>query len=199
MYEDCITCKKLGESCDGPNFVAMTSAELVAWCKARKTYLGLSNARIAELSNMSKGTIDGLLASAHADFRYESIRPLMRVLVGGKISGDPCPDPNNNRIKDLEAKNENLTDALQHLKDQNKQLHEEAEKAEAKRETDTAFLRDQVKHANEIDKSRKRTITVLGVLLGISVVAIIAALVLDVINPNAGFFWLKGAGNAMNL
>lgn len=71
----------------------MTAHELLEWCKLRKTNLGLSNAKLAELSGTPKGTIDRLLSSDQPDFKYETIRPLIKVLVGGSFDGNPCPSP----------------------------------------------------------------------------------------------------------
>lgn len=91
MYLECVSCSKLGKACDGPNFVAMSAAELLEWCKLRKAHLGWSNAKLAEASNMPKGTIDRLFAGSHIDFRYETIRPMVMALAGGEFTGNPCP------------------------------------------------------------------------------------------------------------
>lgn len=95
MYKNCIKCPKLGASCDGPNFMAMDSHDLVAWCRERKTELGLSNAKLAELSNMPKGTVDRILAGSHEDFKYSTVRPMLKVLVGCDWGDHPCAHPND--------------------------------------------------------------------------------------------------------
>ena len=70
MYKDCLNCPELGVTCDGPNFVAMTAAEILEWCKLRKAYLKMSNAKLSEISGVPKDTIDRLLSGEHLDFKY---------------------------------------------------------------------------------------------------------------------------------
>lgn len=177
MYDECLSCTKIGVSCDGPNFVAMSAHELLEWCKARKSRLGLSNARLADLSNMPKGTIDRLFAGDHADFKYETIRPLIRALVGGNFDDNPCPAPEDNawleemgrensRLKEQLEKNEKVIDEL-------KDEHRE----------EARFLRSQV-------KSKNTALVVLAVLLGITLSVIIGFLAYDYLNRDVGFFWL---------
>ncbi len=93
MYLECVSCPKLGNTCDGPNFMGRSAAGVLEWCKARKKHLGWSNAKLAEESNMPKGTIDRLLSGEHLDFKYETIRPMVKALVGGSFDGNPCPAP----------------------------------------------------------------------------------------------------------
>ncbi len=108
MYKECIYCPKLGTSCPGPKFFEMTAHDLIAWIKERKAHLKMSNARIAELANMSKGTVDSLLTESRTDFRYETIRPILKVLVGGEWVGGPCPDPTSSERAQLVEKSRTL-------------------------------------------------------------------------------------------
>lgn len=175
MYKECITCDKLGTDCDGGNLIALPAKELVEWCKLRKAHLKMSNAKMAELANMPKGTIDRILAGeGTADFRYESIRPLVKALLGGSFDGIPCPDPNpqadvkaEERIHQLEEDNAKLRtlyfESLQH--------HREDVQAER---TTEAFLMDQV-------KQKHRSIVILATLLALSMCAIFASLIIKII------------------
>lgn len=171
MYKECVSCQKLGISCDGPNFVAMPAAELVAWCKARKEYLGLSNGRIAEMTGMSKGTVDGFFASAHADFRFETIRPVLRVLVGGEFSGEPCPEPSSSekaayeeRIRHLEAEVARRDDKIKDLTANFEDMKTLVTNTNKRNADGQRFLRAQVK--------------TFASLFAVSVVAIIALLII---------------------
>ena len=191
MYSECVTCPKLGISCDGPNFVAMPAAELMNWCKARKAHLGLSNQKLADLANMSKGTVDGLLANAHADFRYESIRPMLKVLIGGDWNGVPCPDPTaseraayEEKIRKLEHDIEWRDANIARLEKTNASLETLVANTNARYTKDKDFLRGEMTRKN-------RTIATLTVLFGLCIVLIIAALVVDRLNSNIGFFWLS--------
>lgn len=152
MYSKCVSCPKLGVSCDGPNFVAMNAAELVAWCNARKDFMKISNARIAEMAGMSKGTVDGFFANAHADFRFETIRPVLRVLVGGEFSGVPCPDPSSGekaayeeRIRGLEADNARLEEKARDLSKNYDDMKTLITNTNKRNMDSQKFLRNQVK------------------------------------------------------
>lgn len=195
MYQECVSCPKLGVSCDGPNFASRPAAELVSWCKARKDFLKLSNGRIAEMAGMSKGTVDGLFASAHADFRFETIRPVLRVLVGGEFPGMPCPEPSSSekaayeeRIRQLEKDIEWRDDKIQHLTKNNDAMQLLITNTN-KRNADTQdFLRKQINNKNKV-------IALLAVLLAVCLIVIVGALVIDRLNPDIGFFWLRGLFN----
>lgn len=198
MYESCVNCHKIGLSCDGPNFVAMSASELVSWCKSRKSHLGLSNQRLAELANVSKGTVDGFLASAHADFRYETIRPILKALVGGNWSGEPCPDPTSDerahyeeKIQQLEAGITWRDDKIKHLTNNYESMttlitntnkrHEETKKSY---EEELAFLRKEIKRKNKF-------VTTLAIIAIVALLYIIVMLIIDRLDPTKGYYWLE--------
>lgn len=192
MYNECVTCPKLGVSCDGPNFVAMPAAELMNWCKARKAHLGLSNQKLADLANMSKGTVDGLLANTHADFRYESIRPMLKVLIGGNWNGVPCPDPTaseravyEEKIRQLENDIKWRDETVARLEKTNASLETLVANTNARYTKDKDFLRSEMTRKN-------RTIATLSVLFGLCLAIIVAALIIDYVNDGIGFIWLRG-------
>lgn len=186
MYLECISCPKMGISCDGPNFVAMSAAELLEWCKARKAHMGLSNGRLAELSGMPKGTIDRLFAGQHADFRYETIRPLVKALTGGQWSGSPCPDPHEND-------NAALEEQVERLLRNNKLLQEHIDRDNEQHQKQLEFLRDQIKHEQRIADGFKKAVVILSILLGVALLIMMAALVVDKMNDDIGFIWLTEA------
>lgn len=203
MYSKCISCPKLGFSCEGPNFVAMSATELLEWCKLRKAKLGLSNAKLAEQSGLPKGTIDRLFAGEHFDFRFETIRPMIRVLVGGTWNGDSCPDPepeteraDAEALKKLSEENAKIRDYIDHM-EQKHQAELENWKEEAQRKID--FLKEQLKISQATEKARRKTVAILGVTLVITLVVIIAALIIDRLNPDVGFFWREALGFISNV
>lgn len=180
MYLECIRCPKLGKSCDGPNFVAMPPDKLIAWTKERKKHLGFTNAQLAEMSNMAQGTIDSLLAGKQADFKFGTIQPILRALVGSEWSGDPCPNPEGvldaelraeiAQLKTIVAQQEKraaeYVEEIALLRKHNEKTAEEMQKT-AERQADTrSFLQAQI-------SVRNRALVVMGVLLSISVLALI--------------------------
>ena len=195
MYIECVTCSKIGVSCDGPNVVAMSAPELLAWCRARKAHLGFSNAKLAELSDMPKGTIDRLFAGEHVDFRYETIRPLVKALAGGDWSGNPCPDTSEND-------NTELLEQIEKLKADNARLQGQTEHIERHYDEELKFMRAQLYYEQSTRRNIRVALIVVTILLCITFLVIIAALIVDKMNGDMGFFWLTelfyhGTGEGM--
>lgn len=191
MYEECLKCPKMGKSCDGPNFFAMSTPELLAWCKARKAELRLSNARLSELTGgtMPKGTIDRLFAGEHVDFRYETIRPLLKALTGGEWKGLPCAEPPADdslqaKLERLEAELRWRDDKIQHITEENKRLREELKDSQEAEKEQLAFHRGEIKRKN-------RVTTILAVVMSLALAYIIATLIIDLLDPTQGFYWLE--------
>ena len=198
MYSDCIRCQKLGKECDGPKFVSMPPQELIAWCKERKKHLGLTNAKIAELTNMPQGTVDSVLSNSHPDFKFGTIRPILQVLVGGEWLCDPCVDPTGTgvaqlkeHIRHLESEIAWRDDRITHYKGQVESMQTLIANTNARHAHSQEFLREQI-------RSRNKAVAVLGTCLGICLLVIIAALVMDKLNPDMGFFWLDGLASLFN-
>lgn len=73
-----------------PNIEDMNSREIIEWVKQRKQMIGISNAKLAELSGVPIGTVDRLLAGKYTEFRYSTIQPILIVLLG---HGEATPEP----------------------------------------------------------------------------------------------------------
>ena len=85
MFDKCQTCAHSGKDCI-PHLMALAATDLLAWCKERKKKLDLSNAEIAEKSNVPKGTIDRLFGKEEfTEFRFSTIQPVIRVLTGCRL------------------------------------------------------------------------------------------------------------------
>jgi hypothetical protein len=170
MYKDCLNCPELGVTCDGPNFMALTAAEILEWCKLRKSYMKLSNKKLAELSKIPEGTIARLFAGEHMDFKYESIRPILRVLVGGSFDNNPCPDPH-------EADNQKQTEIIEKLQAENASLKETVNRFEAMHHEDMQQAKETIAYLKAQVRDRKALSFMLGVGLAVAVVAIILMLI----------------------
>ena len=170
MYEKCLNCPKIGATCEGPHFFSMSAPALLEWCKSRKKFLRLSNEKLAELSGVPKGTIDRLLSGEHLDFKFESIRPLIKVLSGGEWIEAPCPDEPNNFVDEK----------IVHLEEENENLKKEISVYKEK----TEIYKEELKW-NRISSA------ILGVLLAGCLVLITVALVVDHFHSDLGFFWVS--------
>lgn len=173
MFEKCITCTKLGDTCGGPNFVMLSAQQLIEWCRQRKQHLRLSNAQLAEMANMSKGTIDGLFAGSHSDYRYETIRSVMHVLASGK-SIDCCREMTGKEKADLLAR---ITE-----------LEDRACKADEIASERISFAEQELVHVRELAHGRLITIRILAWGLVCILLLVILSFVLDKLDPSHGWF-----------
>ena len=89
MYEKCITCDRIGESCV-PNLMRLSFADLMQWCNKRQKHLGWSNQTLADKSKVPVGTINRMKAGDYLDCKYSTIRNIVIALIGGTIDEFPC-------------------------------------------------------------------------------------------------------------
>lgn len=172
MYEKCITCDHVDGCPHSPRFYSMTPEEVLDWCRRRKKYLRLTNEDIARKSGVPAGTIARLFAehSTLADYKHSTIQPLLAALTGNSLCEPPCPtkeDPET--IEKIRADYQRKID------------HLNAEIADFKEEL--SFKRQQLRSAH----TGRIIMTVLFIA---ALLVIIAALVVDHLNPDMGFFWL---------
>ena len=205
MYESCISCTKASISCHGPHLPDLTIEEAIVLMKARKKFLNLTNQVVAERSKTPKGTIDGIFAGTHTDLRFETLRPAWNVLFGGYAADNACHDlldseraKYEERIRQLEKDVVWHEDKIKHLTQQNEDLLKQKEAMQtlitntnARATQDKDFLRKQLDERYHFLKRKDKTIIILSVLLGISLLTIITALIIDRMNGGVGFFWLE--------
>ena len=151
-FNKCLHCQSIQEGkCGGPNFMAMSTKEVVEWTIKYQKINGISNAQLAEWSGIPKGTIDGL--KYRDDVRHDTIYRILQALiegVGGKWGGEPCAvhPESDARTKDT----------LEHLKKENQ------------------FLRETVEHERKHLKHKNRAILTLTITLGVLVCGLLVAL-----------------------
>lgn len=108
MYSECLSCPKLGDGCDGPNFMAMSPEMLAKWVGARMKALNMTNQVLSDKSGVPKGTIDTLRAGKRYNWEFNTLQPILQVLVGASWGSDPCPFPPDTK-EQLEAENAALS------------------------------------------------------------------------------------------
>lgn len=173
-FEKCEGCDHVGADCI-PYIVSLSSAELLEWCRIRKKQLRMTNEELAEKSNTALGTINRLFASKNTDFMYSSMQSVVFALLGLDTSEVSCHRPGyDERIQALEAQHEKeLAQARQ----------------EDKRMIDV--LKEQLEYEQKVAEGKSRAIKLLTVALVVVLSLIIIALLIDRLNPDIGFFWLK--------
>lgn len=67
--------------------------------QTKKKALGISNAKLSELSGVPIGTIDRILSGNYNEFKYSSIQPIIVVLIGYH-EDTPLPDNKDDKQKE---------------------------------------------------------------------------------------------------
>lgn len=181
MFEKCVDCEKLGKTCSGPDIYLFSAEELISWCKRRKEYLHLSNAKIAEAANMARGTVDNLFANTHPDFRYETIRPILQVLISKTGVQETCIAPTS-------AETDRIKAEIEHTRSENARLQAALERTERRADQEMIYMHEQLEDVQQLAEGRKRIIYILMSALVLLLCLIIAVLIYDKTHPGIGYF-----------
>lgn len=91
MYDKCVKCERLGESCV-PNLMLLPFNELMQWATKRQKHLGWTNNRLAEESKVPIGTINRIKAGDYLDCKYSTIKNILITLIGGTTDEWQCTE-----------------------------------------------------------------------------------------------------------
>lgn len=91
MFEKCLTCGRIGESCV-PNLMLLPFKDLMLWCQKRQKHLGWTNQTLADKSEVPIGTISRIKAGEYADCKYSTIKHLLITLIGGTTDEFSCTE-----------------------------------------------------------------------------------------------------------
>lgn len=154
MFEKCITCGRIGESCV-PNLMLLPFPELMQWCNKRQKYLGWSNQVLAEKSNVPVGTINRIKAGEYADCKYSTIHNILIALIGGTTNEFPCTNlvekemqqmeqlaQQAAKLSEVEAENAKLKEQLHQMDEQHRK---DIRAVKEEYQEQIAFLKEQLK------------------------------------------------------
>ena len=92
MFDKCIQCNRIGESCV-PNLMLLPFPELLKWWDKRQKYLGWSNQTLADKSKqVPVGTINRIKAGDYSDCKYSTIKYVLIALIGGTTDEFSCTE-----------------------------------------------------------------------------------------------------------
>ncbi len=127
MFEKCIKCNRLGDSCV-PNLMLLPFSELLQWWDKRQKHLGWTNKTLEEKSKVPLGTINRIKGGDYMDCKYSTIRSILIALIGGTTDEFPCTDLVAKELQQMEqlekqaaklsiveAENEKLKERLQNV------------------------------------------------------------------------------------
>lgn len=101
MFEKCVKCNRLGESCV-PNLMLLPFADLIQWCNQRQKHLGWTNQFLADKSKVPIGTINRIKVGDYLDCKYSTIKNILITLIGGTTDEFPCTEQVEKELKQME-------------------------------------------------------------------------------------------------
>ena len=160
MFDKCIKCHKIGESCV-PNLMLLPFDELLKWIDKRQKYLGWTNKVLAEKSKVPEGTLYRIKAGEE-DCKFSTMRNILLALIGGTTDEFACTEQVENELKHLEAleaqaaklsavesENERLIARFRQIDEQHRQdiraVKEEYQKQKEEYQEQITFLREELK------------------------------------------------------
>lgn len=139
MFDKCIPCKKMGESCV-PNLLLLPFADLIKWCIKRQKYLGWSNQILADKSHVPVGTINRIWGGDYQDCKYSTIKNILIALIGGTTDEFSCTEQVERELRHMEQ----LEQQAARMSSVEKENAELKQRNEEYRELNT-FLMDELK------------------------------------------------------
>lgn len=101
MFEKCIKCNRMGESCV-PNLMLLPFADLLRWCDKRQKHLGWTNQILADKSKVPVGTINRIKAGEYLDCKYSTIKNILIALIGGTTDEFSCTEQVEKELRQME-------------------------------------------------------------------------------------------------
>lgn len=163
MFEKCIKCNRIGESCV-PNLWLLPFPDMMKWCDKRQKHLEWSN---QELSDHTKrmvpvGTINRIKGGDYADCKFSTMRGILIALIGGTTDEFACTVQVENELKQMEQlekqaeklfvvekENAALKERLEKIDDLHRNdiraIKEEFQKQKDEYREQIAFLREQLR------------------------------------------------------
>lgn len=154
MFEKCIKCGRMGESCV-PNLMLLPFSDLILWCIKRQKHLGWTNQTLADNSKVPVGTINRIKAGEYLDCKYSTIKNILIALIGGTTDEFACTEQVENELRQMELleqqaaklastekENAALKDRLEHIDEQHRH---DIRVIKEEYQEQIAFLKDQLK------------------------------------------------------
>ena len=129
MFDKCIKCNRIGESCV-PNLMLLPFSELIQWWDKRQKHLGWTNQQLADhpKCQVPVGTIKRIKQGDYADCKYSTIKSILIALIGGTTDEFSCTDMVEKELQHMEqlekqaaklsvveVENKMLKERLQHV------------------------------------------------------------------------------------
>ena len=107
MFEKCIKCNRMGESCV-PNLMLLQFPALKDWWTKRQKHLAWTNQTLADKSNVPVGTINRIKAGEE-DCKYSTMRNILIALIGGTTNEFACTEQVEKELQQIEKLEQQTT------------------------------------------------------------------------------------------
>ncbi len=191
---ECTNCDfDCSRPCFVPSLLGMNYYNFVPWCRVTKKRKNISNSKLAEKTDRSKGTIDTVISGTIDDPRFSTVQAITKELVDEQWAKYPClyaclyaylKEENLPDTRELEERLRRAEESVQ---------NEEEKKKDARAKID--FLKEQIRikdhAASEMEhtlRRRDKTITVLAIAVSVLAMGIIALFVADSMVTGYGWF-----------
>lgn len=195
MKTKCSNCKHLGRDC--PKLLLLLPLDdVIDWCLQIMTDYKITHEMLARLSNTPKGTIDRILAKQSADCRYSTVHAIvcalfeylgLPVVCLNEVSAEPAVQAGDLRLQATE-----LQQALAASEKDRQALQDRIADFIESRTLMKEQLAKKDEHIDRLSNTIqywRRVVKTLAILLGLAVLTIITALVIDRLIPGLGFIW----------
>ena len=140
MFEKCIKCNRMGESCV-PNLMLLPFPDLMQWCIKRQKHLEWTNQTLADRSKVPIGTINRIKASEE-DCKYSTIRNILIALIGGTTDEFSCTEQVEKELRQMEQL-ENQAERLSAAEAENERLNSILSKVDEQHRNDIHIIRQE--------------------------------------------------------
>lgn len=139
MFEKCIKCNRIGESCV-PNLMLLPFSDLIQWCIKRQKYLDWTNQTLADKSTVPVSTINRIKAGNYIDCKYSTIKNILITLIGGTTDEFACTEQVERELRQIEQL-EKQTELLSSVERENTMLKERLSNIDEQHRQDIRVIR----------------------------------------------------------
>lgn len=140
MFEKCIKCNRMGESCV-PNLMLLPFSDLMQWGAKRQKHLGWSNQTLADRSKVPVGTINRIKAGED-DCKYSTIRSILITLIGGTTDEFACTEQVEKELQQIEQL-ERQAAKLSATEEENEKLREHLSQIDEQHRKDIRIIKEE--------------------------------------------------------
>lgn len=141
MFDKCIKCNRIGESCV-PNIMLLSFPDLIQWCIKRQKHLEWTNQTLADKSKVPVGTINRIKAGEYLDCKYSTIKNILIALIGGTTDEFSCTEQVEKELRQMEQLERQAT-RLTATEEENERLKAVLSQIDERHRNDIRIIREE--------------------------------------------------------